>query len=70
MNLRTGRAWTIKELLRELWQCPDRAAAGFLFSRWYGWATRSRLALIIKVAKIVKCHLHNVLTTTRTKSPT
>ena len=51
MNLRTGRAWAIKELLRELWQCADREAAEHLFARWYGWATRSRLAPVIKVAK-------------------
>jgi len=62
MNLRTGRAWAIKELLRELWQCADREAAERLFARWYGWASRSRLAPVIEVAKMVKSHLHNVLT--------
>jgi transposase len=62
MNLRTGRAWAIKELLRELWQCADREAAESLFARWYGWASRSRLAPVLEVAKMVKKHLHNVLT--------
>jgi transposase len=61
-NLKTGRAWALKEMLRQLWRCKDRAAAERLHARWHAWAMRSRLAPIIRVAKMVKSHLPNILT--------
>jgi transposase len=62
MNLKTGKAWAIKESLRKFWEYNYPARAEAYFQRWYFWATHSRLAPIIKAAKTIKTHLPNILT--------
>jgi transposase len=62
LNLKTGRAWAIKEMLRELWECGTLDEATAFHRRWHHWATHSRLQPVIKVAKMVRSHLHNILT--------
>ena len=57
LNLKVGRAWAIKEALRALWTYRHQAAVKRFFTRWYGWAIRSRLAPVKQVAKTVKRHL-------------
>lgn len=61
-NLKTGRAWAIKEGLRKYWtyHYPQRAAD--YFRRWYFWATHSGLAAVIRAAKTLHAHLPNILT--------
>ena len=61
-ELKTSRAWAIKEALRGFWNYiyPKRAAR--YFTAWYFWATHSRLAPMIKAAKTLKRHLPNLLT--------
>jgi len=61
-TLKTARAWSLKEMLRDLWKQRSRAAGERWWQRWHGWAVRSRLAPVKKVARMVKSHLHNVLT--------
>lgn len=61
-GLKTARAWSIKELLRGLWDCRSRDDAMQWWSRWYFWATHSRLSPVIAVAKMIDRHLFNVLT--------
>ena len=61
-NLKTARAWALEESLRGLWKHRSRAAAERWWKRCYGWATRSRLTSVKKVAAMVKRHLPNVLT--------
>ena len=61
-NLKTGRAWAIKESLREFWTYGYAKPAGKYFRKWYFWATHSRLVPIIKAAKTLKSHLPNILT--------
>jgi transposase len=61
-HLKTGRAWAIKESLRDLWSYWYRAWAERHWRRWYFWATHSRLEPVVKVAKMVHRHLDNVLT--------
>lgn len=61
-SLKTGRAWAMKEMLRGLWDCASKVEATTYYSRWYNWATHSRLVPAIKVAKMVKRHLPNILT--------
>jgi transposase len=61
-KLKTGRAWAMKEMLRELWSCKDRKAAERLHRKWHAWAMRSRLEPMKRVARMVKSHLHNILT--------
>jgi transposase len=61
-NLRTGRAWAIKEALREFWRYKYTKCAGSFFRRWYLWASHSRLTPMIKAAKTLRKHLTNILT--------
>jgi transposase len=39
LNLRTARAWAIKETLRDLWHYQRRGWALAHWKRWYRWAT-------------------------------
>jgi transposase len=62
MHLQTGRAWAIKESLRDFWSYQRRGWALRHWKAWYRWATRSRLKPVIKVARMIKDHLPNVMT--------
>ena len=61
-ELKTSRAWAIKEQFRWFWEYRYAGNAHKFFNQWYGWATRSQLNPIIKVAKMLKRHLDNILT--------
>jgi transposase len=61
-DLKTGRAWAIKESLRAFWSYSYRKCAEKYFKAWYFWATHSRLAPMIEAAKTLKRHLANLLT--------
>lgn len=61
-NLKTSRAWAIKEQALSLWDYVSETWARKQFRRWYNWATHSRLAPIIAKAKMLKRRLPNVLT--------
>jgi transposase len=61
-NLKTGRAWAIKESLRELWGYTYRAWAERFWQRWHSWATHSQLKPVIAVAKMMSRHIDNILT--------
>ncbi len=60
-DLKTGRAWAIKENFRYFWDYVYAGNAEKFFKRWYGWAIRSRLAPIKKVAVMLKNHLDGLL---------
>jgi len=62
LDLKVCRARAIKDNLRHLWNYGTRIYMRKFFSRWYFWATHSRLSPIIKVAKTLKNHLYNILT--------
>lgn len=62
MHLKTGRAWAIKESLRELWNYRRKGWALRHWKAWYFWATHSGLEPVVKVARMLKSHLDNVLT--------
>jgi len=62
LHLKTGRAWAIKESLRDLWSYRRRGWAMRHWRHWYFWATHSRLKPIVKVARMIHGHLDNVLT--------
>ena len=61
-NLKTARAWAIKESLRDLWNSPSTESAKDFAKKWYYWATHSRLEPIKHVAAMFKRHLSNILT--------
>jgi len=61
-NLKTARAWALKESLREWWSYRSLGWAKRFWQRWHFWATHSRLQPMIDVAKLIARHLPNVLT--------
>ncbi len=60
-DLKTARAWAIKENLRNLWWYRTEAWAEKFWKRWYSWAIRSRLAPVKKTARTLKDHLYGIL---------
>lgn len=60
-NLKTARAWAIKESLRDLWTFDTEEAGRAWWKRWHGWAIRSRLEPVRRVARMIRAHLPNVL---------
>jgi transposase len=60
-DLKTGRAWAIKENFRHFWDYVYAHSAEGFFDRWYSWAIRSRLEPIKKVARMLKTHLDGLL---------
>ena len=61
MALKTGKAYSIKENLREMWNCNKVDEAKAFWKKWYFRATHSRLEPIIKKAKMIKNHLAGVM---------
>jgi transposase len=62
LQLKTARAWALKECLREMWSYERRGWAERHWEWWYNWAMRSRLPEVRRVACMLKSHLPNVLT--------
>jgi transposase len=62
IELKTGRAWALKESLRPFWDYTYPKRAETFFNKWYYWATHSRLGPVVTAAKTLKNHLPNILT--------
>jgi len=62
MNLKTARAWAIKESLREFWNYTYPKNAMKFFKKWFNWAIHSRLQPIMQAARTLKTHIKNILT--------
>jgi transposase len=60
LNLRTVRAYHMRLSFQDLWQLPTDEAEPYL-KKWYFWATHSRLAPMIRVARTIRDHWHGVL---------
>lgn len=61
LNLKTVRAYQIRLALRDVYELTNGTAAEQALTRWYFWATHSRIAPMIKVAKTIKHHWDGVL---------
>lgn len=61
-NLKTARAWTLKEQAVKLWDYCYQGAARRHFTWWYRWATHSRLKPMIEKARMLAARLTNILT--------
>ena len=59
--IRTARAWAIKEHAMCLWSYTSRTWARQAWRKWIGWALRSRLDPIRRVARMVRDHLDGIL---------
>jgi transposase len=60
--LKTGRAWSIKEMFSDFWMYKYQKSAKKFFDQWYWWATHSRLKPMSDVAKMLKRHFDNIAT--------
>ena len=60
-ELKTARAWILKESFAGFWQQEGRWQAQGYFAKWYSRARRSRLEPVKKVAKSLKNHLDGLL---------
>ena len=60
-QMKTARAWRLKETLRAMYQCESWAQANAFFTDWYRDAMRSKLEPVKKVARMIKTHLVQVL---------
>lgn len=60
-ELKTSRAWAIREQFRWFWEYSYAGSAKKFFARWYAWASRSRLDPVKAVAKTLKRRLPNIL---------
>jgi len=61
-ELKTSRAWALKEQFRWFWDYSYASNASKFFDAWYAWASRSRLTPIKKVARMLKKRLPRILT--------
>jgi transposase len=61
-ELKTARAWAIREQFRWFWEYKYAGHAKNFFQNWYAWAVRCRLPPVVHVAKMIKRRLHNILT--------
>lgn len=60
-DLKTGRAYAIKENLRALWTCADETTGKQHFALWLEWARNSGLAPIKNLARLVAAHAQGIL---------
>ena len=49
-------------MFRRFWYYSYEGSARKFFKEWYGWASRSRLQAMIKVAKMLQRHFENIIT--------
>ena len=61
-DLKSARAWALKEVFRRFWYYSYEGSARKFFQAWYGWACRSRLQPMKKVAKMLKRHFEHIIT--------
>ena len=66
-DLKTAKAWAIKENFRVFWTYHNTYGARQFFKKWFCWAARCQLEPIKKVAKMIHRHLENLLTYCRHK---
>ena len=61
-NLKTGRAWALKETFEQFWDYRLEDKAAEFFKQWFGRAKRSKLKPVKQAADTLKRHLPNILT--------
>jgi transposase len=60
-DMKTSRAWAMKENFREFWKCDSRPEAAAYFKKWKDWVMKSKLPEMKKVAKMLSEHLDGLL---------
>ena len=59
--VRTGRAWALKEMASRLWNYTHKGWARKAWMAWLALASRSKLAPMVKAARMVRKHLEGIL---------
>jgi transposase len=62
IELKTSRAWAIREQFRWFWEHRHAGDAKKFFALWYQWASHCQLTPVKKVAKMIKGRLNKILT--------
>lgn len=62
LGLKVGRAYAIKETFDHFWDYQIPSYARRFFRKWYGWARRSKLEPVKRVAKMIDEHFENIIT--------
>ena len=60
LNLKTGRAWIIKETFKHFWTYSSHGSAKRFFTHWSNHAMRSQLGPVKKVVKMLRRHLEGL----------
>jgi transposase len=60
-NLKTARAWAIKETLMDFFRYRQVKRAADFFRGWFGWASRSKLRPIVRLAHTLRSRLGTLL---------
>jgi len=61
-TLKSARAWALKQAAMKVFDYISETWARRHFDWWYGWATRSRLEPMKKVARMMKRRFENIIT--------
>jgi len=61
LDLKTAKAWALKEHLRRLWDQPDVAAARRFFGHWKRWVQRTKLPPMIHLARTLESKLEKIV---------
>lgn len=67
LNLRTARAWRIKEAASGLWSYSYQGVAERNWKSLLGWIARCRLEPVVKVGRMVRSYLWGILNAIRLK---
>lgn len=65
LGLKVGRAHALKETFDHFWSYRSPGWARKFFKQWYGWARRSQLEPIKRVAKMIRDHFEHLITYAR-----
>jgi transposase len=60
-DLLTGKAYSMKENIRELWNAPSRDDAMKYWNSWYSWVIHSSIDAMRDAARMMKVHLDRIL---------
>jgi transposase len=60
-DLKTAKAWALKEHLRHLWRQADSQQAREFFKHWQQWAKGSKLPPMVRLARTLKTRLNQIV---------
>ena len=60
-DLMSGKAYPMKENIRELWNAPSRDDAMKYWNSWYSWVIHSSIEAMKDVARMMKVHLEKIM---------